>query len=181
MRLINDMTATIQSKQQTVLDHGLSVWKYTQKILNKDLEKIKTPKWLEDNYDEIIDNLHDLDTVKLYNIFHDCGKPYCLQIDEDGRRHFPDHANVSKNTWLTVSSNQDAANLIGWDMVFHTETAEQIKGRKLSKKDLYTLLITALAEIHSNAEMFGGIDSVSFKSKWKKLDRRGKMVFRELV
>jgi hypothetical protein len=41
-----------------------------------------------------------------------------------------------------------------------------------------TLLVAALAEIHSNAQLFGGIESVSFKSKWKNWDRRGKQIMK---
>jgi hypothetical protein len=37
---------------------------------------------------------------------HDCGKPYCITIDEDGRRHFPDHANVSRDTFSKISNNK---------------------------------------------------------------------------
>jgi hypothetical protein len=35
---------------------------------------------------------------------HDCGK-YCITIDEDGRRHFPD-ANVSRDTFSKISNNK---------------------------------------------------------------------------
>lgn len=37
-----------------------------------------------------------------------------------------------------------------------------------------------MSEIHSNAVMFGGIDSQSFKIKHKKLTRLGKNVVKEL-
>jgi len=37
------------------------------------------------------------------------------------------------------------------------------------------LLLTAIAEVHSNAEMFGGHDSDSFKAKIKRLDKRGRI------
>ena len=39
-----------------------------------------------------------------------------------------------------------------------------------------TLLLTALAEVHSNAIMFGGLTSDSFKMKAKHLDKRGRQV-----
>lgn len=62
-------------------------------------------------------------------------------------------------------------------MCLHTDSSEQIDfnlKNVWSKKDAYTLLLVSLCEIHSNASMFGGIESVSFKSKWKKIDQRGK-------
>lgn len=38
------------------------------------------------------------------------------------------------------------------------------------------LLLTGLAEVHANASMFGGIESTSFKIKWKNLDKRGRAI-----
>lgn len=140
---------------------------------------MRIPEWLVENHDEIVGNLHELNIIEDYNILHDCGKPYCLEVDSEGRRHFPNHAEVSKATYLSLpDANPIVGNLIGWDMVLHTATADEITVMNLSKKDAFTLLVTAFAEIHSNATMFGGIESVSFKSKWKKLDRRGKLLLR---
>ena len=39
-----------------------------------------------------------------------------------------------------------------------------------------SLLITALCEVHANAEMFGGIESVNFKIKTKQINKRGKSI-----
>ena len=148
--------------------------------MSKDWDEFKIPKWLEENYHEINSNLHELEIIEEYNVLHDCGKPYCLEEGEDGRRHFPNHAEVSKDTYMGITgANPITGSLIGWDMVLHSYTADNIKAIGLSKKDAYTLMITALAEIHSNAAMFGGMESVSFKSKWKTLDRRGKMLLKE--
>jgi hypothetical protein len=58
-------------------------------------------------------------------------------------------------------------------MFFHLCSAEELDTTDLTIKDLSSLLITSLAEIHANAELFGGVDSVSFKSKYKQIDRRG--------
>lgn len=46
--------------------------------------------------------------------------------------------------------------------------------------DYKVLLITGLCEIHSNAVMFGGIDSQSFKIKHKKLNRLGKNIVKKI-
>lgn len=172
-----------QAVNWSVLDHGNSVWSYTQRLLNGDFEGFRVPNWLTENYDEIRANVYGDSIIKEYNIFHDCGKPYCLMVDEDGKRHFPNHAEVSKQTYKSLPVGYiphaiTISNLIGWDMILHTATAEEILALNLTKQDLYTLLITALAEIHSNASMFGGIENVSFKQKWKKLDRRGNMILK---
>lgn len=173
------MKECFQTENFSVLQHGQSVWEYTQKILNKETDNLRLPNWLVNNYDEILINIHERSIIEEYNILHDCGKPYCLEIDEEGKRHFPNHAEVSKKTYGALpNANQIVADLIGNDMVLHTATAEEIKALNLSKRDAYTLLVTALAEVHSNANMFGGIESISFKSKWKKIDRRGNMILK---
>jgi hypothetical protein len=41
-----------------------------------------------------------------------------------------------------------------------------------------TLLIVGLCEVHSNAVMFGGIESSGFKMKWKQIDRRVKAMLK---
>lgn len=179
------MAACPQTDTMSVLEHGQSVWQHTKRLLNKETDGFKIPNWLSENYDRILENLHDVSIIKEYNLFHDCGKPYCLQIDENNKRHFPNHAEVSKQTYKSlpvgcVNSANIVADLIGWDMVFHVATADEIKALNFSQKTAYTLLITALAEIHSNASMFGGIESQSFKQKWKKLERRGNMIMKEV-
>lgn len=42
------------------------------------------------------------------------------------------------------------------------------------------LLLTGLAEVHANAAMFGGIESTSFKIKWKQIDKRGRQIINTL-
>ena len=172
------MSKCLQTEKQSVLEHGKSVWEHTKKLISGDFEGFKIPDWFKDNHRFIVNNLHDITDVKNYNIYHDCGKPLCLEIDKEGKRHFPEHEKVSKETWLKVSDNQIVADLIGFDMSMHIDTVEKIKSYNWDIKTAFTLLITSFAEIHSNAKMFGGIESISFKMKWKKLDKRGKMLMK---
>ena len=172
------MSKCLQTQNQTVLQHGQSVWEHTKKLISGDFEGFRIPDWFKDNHRFIVNNLHDIKDVKNYNIYHDCGKPFCLEIDDEGKRHFPNHAQVARDTWLMVSDNKIVADLIGYDMALHIETAEKIKSHNWDIKTAFTLLVTSLAELHSNANMFGGIESVSFKMKYKKLDKRGKMLMK---
>jgi hypothetical protein len=114
---------------------------------------------------------------------HDCGKPYCITIDEDGRRHFPDHANVSRDTFSKISNNKIVADLISKDMVFHTIKSDEVEEflNSNSLQTVLTLLVTSLCELHSNASMFGGIESTSFKIKYKQLDKRGNQVLKLIL
>lgn len=45
---------------------------------------------------------------------------------------------------------------------------------------LVLYLIAGLAEVHSNAKMFGGMDSTSFKIKWNQINKRGKVICQKL-
>lgn len=159
-----------------MLDHGLSVWKYTEKLINSDTSDMILPQWYITNKEKLLNNLHSIDTIREYNIYHDSGKHLCLIIDENGKRHYPNHAEVSKKAWLDIGGNELTGHLIGLDMMFHTKTFEQIIEFNLDIKDICTLMLTALAELHANAEMFGGITSDSFKIKMKKLTKLGNKI-----
>jgi hypothetical protein len=184
-----------QTKGQSVYQHGVSVAEhFAQLIESPDLPEWRLPSWFLPHREKLRANLHDRETYTNYQLFHDCGKPFCRVVDADGKVHFPDHANVSRQVYLETTGDETTANLIGWDMCLHTEKAEEIalrlnggyfagvdkgweKGyRPWTIKDACTLLLTALAELHSNSRLFGGIESVSFKMKFKTIEKRGKQI-----
>jgi len=168
-----------QTKGQSVFQHGQSVREHFLDLIEDRLDVFRIPEWFTKYKEKITSNFYSKDVVEQYLVFHDCGKPNCKTIDNEGKTHFPNHAEVSKETYLKYDGNVTVANLIGWDMVVHTATSEEIK-RYLenvwTKQDALTLLVAALAEVHSNAKLFDGIESVSFKSKWKKIDKRGNQI-----
>lgn len=115
--------------------------------------------------------LHPKDT-RPYHVFHDCGKPRCLLIDELGRRHFPDHAKHSAEIFQQLfPDDKRSRDLILKDMLCHTLRGDEAES--FSKDpDAPTLIITAWAELHANAEaLFGGFDTDSFKIKKKQLSK----------
>lgn len=180
------MRSTAQTPGQSVLEHGESVASHYADIFNHLTEGTplrydwRLPSWLEtrESRGTLIERLLPLDTVRIYQIYHDCGKPYCLFIDDEGRRHFPNHAACSEAVWRSVSENEPVARLISMDMDIHRLKADGIP-EFAERPEAATLLLTGLAEVHSNAAMFGGRDTTSFKSKWKHLDRRGRGIFRQ--
>lgn len=177
------MKSCEQTKGQSVLVHGISVKNYTFDLIShlrygSDLKyDWILPDWLYKNKDIILENLPSDKTLKYYTILHDCGKPYCLDIDSDGKRHFPDHANESYKVFSKIFNDDIASHLIKHDMDIHLLKSDGVE--KFCENPYYlTLLLVGLSEIHSNANMFGGIESTSFKIKWKSINQRGKQIIK---
>ncbi len=174
------MKNCFQFQNQSVLEHGLSVHAYYMDLRNHILNQIpleyewKLPEWIFDEF--LWSCLLPEEQIKNYQIYHDCGKPFCIEYDDEGRKHFPDHANISYQTWLKISDNKTIASLIKRDMEIHTMKADECEVFCNDINMASTLLITGLCELHSNAAMFGGTDSTSFKIKWKHLNKRGKKI-----
>lgn len=178
------MQSCQQTAGQSVYQHGISVKEHTLQLI----QYLKTgtivgdwrlPEWLSIYREQIFSVLLPQDIIDEYTIYHDCGKPYCKSIDEEGRTHFPNHADVSYKTWLGVGGSLAAAKLMKMDMMIHTMKATDID-EFISHPEACTLLLVGLAEVHANAKMFGGIDSTSFKIKWNQINKRGKQIISRL-
>lgn len=170
-----------QTKGQSVLQHGESVRNYTFDLINhlrsgSQLQfEWRLPDWLHQHKDRILQSLPSDETLELYTKFHDIGKPHCLEIDADGKRHFPNHAEVSFQIFTQLFDDSVAADLIRHDMDIHLLKADGVE-EFCKGPNALTHLIVGLAEVHSNASMFGGMESTSFKIKWKCLNQRGKQI-----
>ena len=163
-----------------MFDHGIAVFqKYKQ--LYKQLTGVKStdlpmPSWLNS---ELINKLEPLSVVFDYTIHHDCGKPSVLQYDETGKRHFPNHSKKSTERAQSIGLSNQVCSLIEHDMDFHTLKSEDIETfAKLP--NAITLMVVGVAEVLANAEMFGGFDSVSYKIKWKHIEKRGRQVLEKI-
>jgi hypothetical protein len=183
-----------QAQGMSVLQHGESVKEHLFDLINhlRTDEPLKyewkLPEWVVENKELFLASLPDNDTLELYTVYHDCGKPFCLEFDEQGR-HFPDHCGESdtKSTTCQVSynyfkqafDNDVAAELILHDMDIHLLKADGVNDFCKNPYAL-TLLLTGLSEIHSNSKMFGGMDSLSFKIKWKSINQRGKAILKKI-
>jgi hypothetical protein len=132
----------------------------------------------------ILSKLFDDEIMDAYTLYHDCGKPYCRTVDAEGKQHFPDHANVSHQVWTKIFPDKPntalIGNLIKMDMDIHCLKSEQLEAFA-ERPEAISLLITGLCEIHANASMFGGIESTSFKIKWKQIDKRGRQILGKIV
>jgi hypothetical protein len=173
-----------QSQGQSVYQHGLSVKEHIFQLI----DYLKTghisgdwrlPDWLTEYRQQLLSVLLPQDIIEEYTIYHDCGKPYCKSIDENGRTHFPNHADMSYQTWLEAGGSLQAAKLMKMDMIIHTMKACDID-EFIIHPEACTLLLAGLAEVHANAKMFGGLDSTSFKIKWNQINKRGKAICQKL-
>lgn len=182
--LLEQMRSCEQMPGLSVLAHGEMVAARYSELIGylRDGKPLSSewrlPDWIYDPM--ILTRLLPDDLMENYQIFHDCGKPACLVIDEDGKRRFPNHAQVSKEIWLSLGGDERVGELIGMDMDAHLLKDEGV-AEFAARPQAVALLLTALAEVHSNAAMFGGIESTSFKIKWKTLDKRGKAILKRLA
>jgi hypothetical protein len=173
------MLTCYQFKDMNVLQHGQDVNRWYNDLIGAQSLDWRKPEWL-DKALAATANI-DPEIIRLYQIYHDCGKPFCRIVDEDGKQHFPNHAEVSYQTWLKHSDGSDMslhiARLIRKDMDCHTAKGEESIKAFIEDKDAHILLLTGLCELHSNAQMFGGIESTSFKIKFKQLDKIGRKLY----
>jgi hypothetical protein len=201
-KLIEDMKSCEQASGQNMYQHGASVWDWYDRIRhilntgsddskNKPLvNQLKLPEWFFKYEEELARNRLNSSHLHWYTHYHDCGKPYCREIRGE-KVHYPDHAEVSYNVWMKITENfpikyrdeefvGQVGRLIRRDMDIHTLKAKEVDQFCKDKREAVTLLLVGLAEVHSNAEMFGGRDSTSFKIKWKQIDRRGRAICKKL-
>lgn len=178
-RLEADMRACEQARGQSVLEHGEGVAATFLTLVRHIRDGgdapswWRIPEWAQDP--ALLDRLPPMETMLEYLTWHDCGKPFCLEVDSEGRRRFPGHAAMSEKVWLAIGGDPLAARLMGMDMDAHLLRPEGIE-EFASRPEAPALLLAALAEVHANAELFGGHDSDSFKAKAKHLAKRGRQV-----
>jgi hypothetical protein len=168
------------SNGQSIFDHGLSVRDHLTDLISYlkgegTLQGWKIPEWLNQYRDQILSRLLPEDILEEYTLLHDCGKSFVKTIDENGKIHFSNHAQKSHDIYLQVCDNEHVAKLIKMDMDIHNLKAIDLP-EFCQRKECISLLLSGLAEIHSNSELFGGTQSVSFKIKYKQIDNRGKAI-----
>jgi len=160
----------------SMLDHGQDIRAWYLDLKGPRERQWKLPTWIDSpvitrHFEKVDDRI-----IELYQIYHDCGKPLCRTVDDEGKQHFPNHAEVSKHQWLAhFPEEKEVGDLIGMDMDIHTLKADGVE-EFAARPQAITLLLTGLCELHSNAQMFGGVDSTGFKIKFKNIERRGRQI-----
>jgi hypothetical protein len=177
--LIAVMRSCPQTPTQSVLQHGQSVWDHFQTMMAHLTAGGPLPDWWRlpawTRIPGLADHVTSMPIMREYLEFHDCGKPFVHTVDAEGRSHFPGHAAASERVWLAIGGEAQAARLMSLDMEAHLLKGDGIPAFA-ARPEAVSLLLAALAEVHSNAAMFGGTDSDSFKIKAKHIDKRGRQV-----
>lgn len=188
--LAERMGACAQAPGQNVLEHGASVREHYRALLDHLEGRVdlggcgnwKLPTWLEEYGPQLLAAQAPYPLVDRYLSIHDCGKPAVLVVDVDGRRHFPDHSASSVRTYRRAykeHASDQVADMIANDLRIHTLKADGV-AEFAALPDAATHLLAGLAELTSNAAMFGGVDSTGFKIKFKALTSRGNAICRLL-
>jgi hypothetical protein len=182
--LIAAMRSCEQTSGITVLRHGEMVRDHYRDLVSHlrdgtPLEfEWRLPDWIRDPM--LLGFLPDDGTMAEYHLFHDVGKPACRTVDDEGRQHFPDHAAVSARVWREAGGCEEVAHLIASDMDVHLLKAEGVEAFA-ARPEAIALLLTGLSEVTANASMFGGIESTSFKIKYKNIEKRGRAVVKAIA
>lgn len=186
-RMVKDMQSCNQTLGMSVYEHGKSVHAYYNDLINHLttgdplVNKWVIPDWVYEYKPFLLLNQHHARQMKTYQVLHDCGKPNCIEVDERGT-HFPNHAEVSAKLYASLeNSDSVVTSMIAQDMQVHIMKAVDVE--EFCNQDVRTvcsLLLSALAEVHSNANMFGGTSSTSFKIKQKQITKRGKAILKLL-
>lgn len=192
-RLTAEMRRTEQTKGLSVLAHGVMVRnRYSellgicQGVLEADPDRWRLPSWVGEYGTRLAELAAPTVVVDRYTVMHDCGKPTVRVVSDEGRVHFPDHARVSAEIFSEVYPASHptmgelyslAARLVADDMDIHLLKADGVA--EFGERPTWaTHLLVGLAEVHANSDMFGGIESPGFKSKWRTLERRGRALCR---
>jgi hypothetical protein len=196
-----------QFEGMSVLDHGRDVFaRYLDLIGPEPKLRWRMPDWVP----PLRPLQLPLETMRLYLTYHDCGKPYCRAEDADGRhfpghaqashdtwmRHAREceHKTVPITTWngkgdlieetecaddCPCVADEQVGDLILMDMDAHTAKGDAI-GEFIKRPEAPSLVLAALAEIHSNASWLRQLDSDTFKIKWKQVDKLGRRLVASL-
>lgn len=170
--LLRAMESCYQFENINMVDHGKMVSNEYINIL-KGWHKNDIPPRLT----ELIGSatLPPRGLMTRYQILHDCGKPLCRLVDDANKVHYPNHAEVSAQQLEHLFPDEkDLHFLVKHDMDFHTMKTCDLNDLARHKYG-FALYLTAWAELFANASMFGGVESVSYKIKKKKLIKHLKL------
>ena len=172
------MEACEQTKGMNMLQHGQMVHAHYLTLIDELKHGNADSSELLNIWQRFNRDLPDAPTLQAYHTYHDCAKHLCLITDESGKRHFPNHAEMSSKQYRHLFPGDEmTAYLIQHDMDFRLAKSSDsltIWAQPYS----HILFLTAWAEINANAEMFGGRHSESYKIKRSRLIQHAKKLIK---
>lgn len=157
-----------------MLQHGQSVHGHYRQLLQELISDNVECKELRALYVKYKSKLPPAEVLERYHVYHDCFKHGVITIDENGKRHFPNHAEASANQFSIIFPEDGfTKQLIAMDMDFHLLRGDDLL-RTCHSPFAPILYFTAHAEVEANASIFGGRDSESYKIKRSRLIQAGK-------
>ena len=173
------MKACDQMPGMTILEHGEAVARTFKAMFYEGSTEQFMPEVIRENVQFLLNLSPSASVLETYHIFHDCGKPDCIQFDAEGRRHFPNHSMLSAKAWYVAGGDSTVGHLIEHDMDMHTmKPADLVAYKHLNL--VPALMLTAWAELNANCIMFGGTSSTSFKIKAKALTKLSRAIINRL-
>ena len=170
------MTNCEQAPGLNMLQHGEKVHEEYVKLITNLNNNVECAE-LQALWSKFGPTLPPHQVLRKYHVYHDCGKHLCLTI-EDGKRHFPNHAEISSNQYSIIFPEDTFTSvLIARDMDFHILRGDDLI-KCLHNPIAPILFFSAWAEINANAEMFGGRESDSYKIKRSRLIQAGKKLLK---
>lgn len=175
--LHTSMHSCMQTEGMSIWQHGVDVHEKYLHIIDILSDKSENDYNLPIELFDIYKNypVIDIEIMKHYHVYHDCAKGMCLEIDENGRRHYPEHCYWSMKQYSYLFPDRGIEQfMVFHDMDFHTMKTAELYPLSMSHC-AFSLYLTSWAELTSNAIMFGGLTSDSYKIKRKKLVKHLKL------
>ena len=113
-----------------MIEHGQMVHDSYNQIIQsceKQDNELKLPIYIfefYEKYKQILIDKHD--NIRLYQLFHDCGKKKSKIIDEEGKIHYPNHARISFEFFSENCNDEYSADLILHDMHLHILKGDEL-------------------------------------------------------
>tara|TARA_B100001245_G_C22894857_1_gene432068 strand:+ start:6337 stop:6882 length:546 start_codon:yes stop_codon:yes gene_type:complete len=165
------MRKTEQMPNLSVLGHGIQVARYFNDMKKHVLHgkplkyEWKLPEWALSTM--LWESLPSEKQLSQYHWFHDCGKPFCRTVDEQGRQHFPDHANVSADIWHSLTGDEIVSTLIRRDIDIHLFKGNQVNDFA-ERPYANALLLTGLSEYTQMRPCSAALNPLHSKSNLNK-------------
>lgn len=154
--------------------------------------KWRLPKWFVKHQQWIYAQLQPrFEQLRVFHIWHDCGKALVKTVDDDDQAHYKDHDNVSRQAFLMAGGDESVARLIGDDLICNLIRSTRVANDLAENHpDILAQLVTTIAKMHvfhptvreGGASVAADLTTAEgFKIKLKKIEYYGWIIVRFLL